>query len=414
MVAAVGAGATTVQEPAKVTREAYFTYPLSDVTPPLLTAGFPPGTACLVAGLAGAAELCGPEVQQVAGVLGLSDGLPIPVTPDGEVAQPILPGTTPVGMLGGQPRYTSLVQIGLPVLPEGQRLASLELVLHQDGLSFALESPALRAVVLAALAQVEEQDPATLAEDLSEALTSGDLATDTITGIEACPATETWNGGDAQGAAADGTRLPDVDCILGTTGAYDEAAGTWTFDLTFAAQAWTEGAPGESPLPNEGILLRPVGAPNLAYGDPDLSTNWVVSLADSSAAEPLRPLIRYSTVAVDAPAAVATPALDGAAPDLSLGDAAPVFEPLDVPAAPAPSQGAQLAGALRARYAERTSTAGPGHLPGWVWLALPLTLLGAALFGHALLAPAAAGRRRPGALSRLTAADAHPSPSSRS
>ena len=25
-------------------------------------------------------------------------------------------------------------------------------------------------------------------------------------------------------------------------------------------------------------MLRPVGAPNLAYGDPDLSTNWIVSL----------------------------------------------------------------------------------------------------------------------------------------
>ena len=43
-------------------------------------------------------------------------------------------------------------------------------------------------------------------------------------------------------------------------------------------------------------MLRPVGAPNFAYGDPDLSTNWIVSLADSTAAEGLRPMIRYSTV----------------------------------------------------------------------------------------------------------------------
>src|SRR5687767_14222080 len=98
--AAIGAGATTLQEPARVSRQAYFTHPVTQVTPPILTKGFPPGTVCLVAGLVGAPQLCGEEVQQVGGALGLSDGLPIPLSPDGEVVQPIVPGTTPVGMLG--------------------------------------------------------------------------------------------------------------------------------------------------------------------------------------------------------------------------------------------------------------------------------------------------------------------------
>ena len=77
---------------------------------------------------------------------------------------------------------------------------------------------------------------------------------------------------------------------------FDAAARTWTFDLTFAVQAWTEGTDGDV-LPNQGIMLRPVGAPNLAYGDPDFSTNWQVSLADSTATDlALRPRVRYETV----------------------------------------------------------------------------------------------------------------------
>jgi hypothetical protein len=398
--AAVGAGATTVQEPARVSREAYFTHPLTQVAPPLIKNGFPPGTVCLVAGLVGAAQLCGEEVQQIGGALGLSDGLPIPLSPDGEVVQPVVPGTTPVGMLGGQTRYTSLLQLALPVLPEGHGFASFELILQQGGLNFAVESPALRAVVLAALSQVSEQDPERLLDDLTRALTEGELTTESVTGIEACPAVEPWAAGDAQAAAADGTRLPDADCLLGTTGVHDAAAGTWTFDLTFAVQAWTEGAPNGEPLGNEGIVLRPVGAPNLAYGDPDVSTNWVVSLVDGSAAEGA-PLIRYSTVELGAPiddSPTIDPGFDG-----SLGaPLTPSFGPAPVAPGSRPPA-ASLAGAIRARYAERASSAGDGYLPGWVWLALPLGALGTMLFAQSLTASPAASRRRPGALSRLVA-----------
>jgi len=411
-MAGLQASAATVEEPASVARQAYYTYPVTDVTPPVLTAGFPPGTVCLVAGLAGAAQLCGEEVQQVGGTLGLSDGLPIPVSPDGEIAQPVVPGTTPVGMLGGQPRYASALQLSLPTLPEGDGFQSFELVLRQDGLAFAAESPAVRDMVLAAMSQVSSRDPARFLQDVGAALTSGDLATDTVTGIEACPVVEPWTGGDAQGAAADGTRVPDADCILGTTGVYDPEAGTWTFDLTFAVQAWTEGAPGgEGPLANEGILFRPIGAPNMAYGDPDLSTNWVVSFGDGEAAEATRPLVRYTTAPVltDSsdldldlgPVSVPTPSFETPAFD----SGTPAFAP-----AATPSPGAALAGTLRARYAERASNPGEGSLPPWMWLALPLALAGAALFGDALAAPATATRRRPGALSRLAAPAPAPAP----
>jgi hypothetical protein len=409
-----GAGANTVQEPARISRQAYFTYPVTQVTPPLIRNGFPPGTACLVAGLVGAPQVCGTEVQQLGGLLGLSDGLPIPQSPDGDLAQLVVPGTTPIGMLGGQPRYTSLLQLGLPVLPDGQGFASFELILHQSGLNFAVESPAVREVVLAAINQVGEQDPEKLVAEVTSALTEGELVTDTVTGIEACPAVETWTGGSAQGAAADGSRLPDADCLVGTTGAYDAAAGTWTFDLTFAAQAWTQAESGAEPLLNEGIVLRPVGAPNLAYGDPDLSTNWIVSLADSTAPEAERPVIRYSTVALT-DTVVPSDGTDGFDP--GLGEPfVPSFDPLPAPAVPSNPPAVSLGGTISARYGERTSSAGDGYLPGWVWVGLPLGALGAWLFAQSLVATPAAARRRPGALSKLVAAnEARPiDPSSRS
>jgi hypothetical protein len=388
--------AETVTVPATISRQAYFTNPITQVTPPVLRNGFPPATACLVAGLGGLPQLCGPEVQQLGGLLGLSDGLPIPVTPDGDLAQLVaLPGTTPVGMLAGQQRYASLIQLALPALPAGERFGSFELVLHQSGVNFAIESPAVRDVVLQIVAQLEDQDPQKIADAVTRALTGEvPLTTQTITGIEACPAVQTWKSGTGQGASLDGSRLPDVQCLIGTTGTYDAAAATYTFDLTFAAQAWTEGIEGAA-FANEGFILRPVGAPNLAYGDPDLSTNWVVSLADASAAEGLRPEIRYTTVP-----APSSDTGDGA--DLGVG--LPSFDaggPIDFGSPSAP--GASISGALRARFAERDAFDGTASTPGWVWLALPIGAVGAYLFAQSLAASPATARRRPGALSRLIA-----------
>ena len=78
-----GASADTVTQPATVTRQAYFTNPLTQVTPPLLRNSFPPATACLVAGLAGIPQVCGSDVQRITQMLGLSDGIPVLITPDG-------------------------------------------------------------------------------------------------------------------------------------------------------------------------------------------------------------------------------------------------------------------------------------------------------------------------------------------
>ena len=390
------ADAETVEGPATVTREAYFTNPITQVTPPLLRNGFPPATACLVAGLVGVPQVCGTEIQQLTALLGLSDGLPIPITPDGDLAQPVVvPGTTPVGMLGGQQRYASLLALGIPTLSDGETFGTFELVLHQDGLNFALESPALRDVVLQIVAQLEEQDPQKIADAITRAITGEvPLVAQNVTGIEACPVIEPWNAGPAQGANLDGVRLPATDCLVGTTGTFDPATATWTFDLTFAVQAWSEGADGTT-LENQGIMLRPVGAPNFAYGDPDLSTNWVVSLANSTNANTaLRPMIRYTTVGGED-----TGATDGGSAELPPLDAGgPVdFGPIS-PGPAAPSGGGQPSGEAAAPTARRSSSS----TPGWVWLGLPFGLIGAAVFAQSLDATPDALRRRPGALTRLS------------
>jgi hypothetical protein len=399
------AGADTVEAPAVVSREAYFTYPITQTTPAVLRNGFPPATACLVAGLVGVPQLCGSEVQQVAALLGLTDGLPIPITADGDLAQPVaLPGTTPVGMFGGQPRYVSLAALNLPPLAAGQRYGKFELVLHQDGVNFAIESPALRDVVLQLVAQLEDQDPAKVSDAITRALTGEvPLATNTITGIEACAVIQPWNAGRGQGASLDGSRLPDVDCLTGTTGTFDTASKAWIFDLTFAAQAWTEGVDGKV-LANQGIMLRPLGAPNFAYGDPDLSTNWVVSLADSTTTDAaLRPLVRYTTVTDD----------DGAVVDPGGTVDLPAFgsdeTPIDFgPGVESPSTGSgdgSGRGALRVPSARIART--HRSTPGWIWLALPLGLVGAYMLDQSLSATPAAMRRRPGALTKLEAVRAH-------
>lgn len=402
----LSAAGETREAPAPIAKKAYYTYPATQVLPPLLFTGFPPSTACLVAGLAGAAQLCGPEVIGIGEDLGLSDGIPVVVTPDGEVAQPLTPGTYPVGMLGGQQRWNSLFALQLPELPEGEQIGSLEITFFQDDLGFALESPAFRDAVLTVLSQVSNQDPAAVADLLMRVLgEQSPVFTQTITGIEACPLKDGWNGGSAQNAGQGGTRVPRADCLLGTTGVFDPSAGSFTFDLTFMAQAWTTGDADGNVLPNNGFILRPVGAPNLAYGDPDLSTNWLVTLATDEAVEGLRPRIRYTTVPapedfddISDELGDVGPVVDFF-PDTSGGEfALPPTEPL-APVGPSNVVTIPGGGDIVARWGDRNES--DVGITGLSWLLIPIGLFGAFLFGESLLSQPAHGRRRPGALTEL-------------
>ena len=248
-------------------RTAYFTASLQDSIPPTLIEEVPPSAVCILV-----PDACTEDIKGIIDGLGLGEGLPFPETDDHLVPQvTVLPGTLPVSMLGGVPRHTSYLHFAVPAVPTGEEFSRFELVLHQTQPTFAIESPAFRAAVLAAISQAQATDPQ-LFVTLLQNIAAGDpaLAEFEPTGIEACAVSAAWQ----EGASQDANTQPDRDCILGATGAFDEAAGTWTFDLTFLAQAWARGD-----LPNEGIVLGPVGAENLAFGDPDISTNFQISLA---------------------------------------------------------------------------------------------------------------------------------------
>lgn len=402
-LAGVGAvaGAQSLDQDAGVVRQAYFTHPLTEGAPPLLFNGFPPSTACLVAGLVGVPQLCGDAVRGLLDPLGLFDGLPLPATPDSQIIQPVIPGTTPVGMFLGQERYVSLFQFPLPPLPEGERFSSFDLVLHQDGLNLALESPAFRELVFGVISQLQDANPELFAEILADVV-AGELpaVTQNVTGIEACPILEPWNGGDAQDAALDGTRLPDSDCIRGTTGVFDPATATWTFDLTFAVQAWSTGSSDGVVLPNEGIILRPVGAPNVAYGDPDLSTNFIVSLGDAEAPEGKRPMVRYSTVPAATPT-TARPSTPASSPRPAPSGSGGGITPRPTPAVTTAPRATTASGPITARWGELASSTGDPRTSLWLLLLVPIGLAGAWSFGSALLARPPLARRRPGALTHL-------------
>src|SRR6476661_5298272 len=109
----------------------------------------------------------GPKEEPVTSQIG---GVVAPVTgtklPDFQSPQPVAPGTLPVGMLGGKPRYTSYVKMTVPAIPSGSLIDRFDLVLTQTDVSYALESPAFRAAVLAGLEAYETHDPAAFTEFL--------------------------------------------------------------------------------------------------------------------------------------------------------------------------------------------------------------------------------------------------------
>ena len=147
----------------------------------------------------------------------------------------MLPNTLPIGMLGGKPRYTSFVKFEMPKIAADQKIDRFDLVFGQDQLTFAMSRPPSRAAVLAALSTYEtktpDPDPGFLTS-LADQTTP--IVTPNPTGIEACLVTKAWQDGASQDAA----KAPKTDCLYGTTGRFDAATNTWTFDLSSVAQAW--------------------------------------------------------------------------------------------------------------------------------------------------------------------------------
>ena len=400
-VVAQSDGSVPKQEPAKVEREAYFTAPSDGAVPATLTNEVPPGIVCILI-----PQVCGTQTEPVTGPLGdATEPVRDADVPDYQAEQPVEPNTLPVGMLGGKTRYTSYVKFALPPIPAGSLIDRFDLVMTQDEVSYALESPAFRQAILAGLVTYQNKSPAAFTEFVGDvATTTTPLADNKPTGIELCAVTEAWKGESSQDAATQ----PARDCIFGANGVYNPVGRTWTFDLAFLAQAWLDGT-----TPNEGVYLGPIGAENLAFGDPDTSTNWQVSLAGAKTETP--PEIRYafsagfgddatfddfSELALDdadvgGGEIVASVDTFGDAFDAS-ADTSAFIEDVSTPFTTA--TGAETAAPpVRARLAGESRPL----TPWWLWLLLPLGLGVAYAYSRSLEETPPAGRAGGGALTRL-------------
>lgn len=398
-------GSSDKTEPAKVEREGYFTAQANGAIPATLTKEVPPGIVCIVI-----PQVCGSTTQPITGPLGT---LVAPVTgakpPDFLAPQPVEPGTLPVGLLGGKPRYASYVKFALPSIPSGSLIDRFELVLTETQVSYALESPAFREAVLAGLEGYETKSPDAFVAFLgSVAQQTTPLATNAPTGIELCAVTGPWKGAASQDA---GTQ-PARDCIFGANGVRDPATKTWTFDLSLLAQAWLDGT-----TPNEGVYLGPIGAENLAFGDPDTSTNWQVSLGGGTSAA--KPQLHYAysegfgdgaavddlggalglddgDTGTDIVASIDTfgGPFDAAVDTTSFGaGTSRTRQPSATPAVVAPQAGGRLRAQLVGESRPRS--------PWWLWLLLPLGLGVAYAYGRSVEETPPAGRAGAGALTRL-------------
>lgn len=397
-------GAVPKQEPAKVEREGYFTAPSDGAVPATLTNELPPGIVCILI-----PQVCGSQTQPIARPLGEATAPARKADlPDHQAEQPVEPGTLPVGMLGGKPRYTSYVKFALPPIPTGSLIDRFDLVMTQSDVSYALESPAFRQAVLAGLVTYQAQTPAAFTQFVGDvANQTTPLATVKPTGIELCAVSGPWKGEPSQDAATQ----PAKDCIFGANGVYNAADDTWTFDLSLLAQAWLDGT-----APNEGVYLGPIGADNLAFGDPDTSTNWQVSLSGGTTETP--PQLRYAfsegfgddtfddlggELSLDDAGAdgeiVGSVDTFGAAldpTDSSFGGAATARAPR-IPTAAASPDGSTAGAPIRAQLAGESRP----KTPWWLWLLLPLGLGIAYTYSRSLEEMPPAGRAGGGALTRL-------------
>lgn len=408
VVAQTAGGGTEKNEPAAVEREAYFTAPADGAVPATLTNELPPGIVCILV-----PQACGTQTAPVTGPLGqVVEPVAQADLPDYQSPQPVQPGTLPVGMLGGKPRYSSYVKFTLPSIPSGSLIDKFDLVLTQTEVSYALESPAFRQAILSGLVAYQTSSPAAFTNFVGSVATqTTPLAQNAPTGIELCAVSAPFTAGPSQDAATQ----PAKDCIFGANGVFDEDAGTWTFDLSLLAQAWLDGT-----TPNEGVYLGPIGAENLAFGDPDTSTNWQVSLggAESEA----KPKIVYAfsegfgedgtfedlagelTLDDAEPGGDIVGSIDtfgGAAFDASMDTssfAGSVSTPRTArtPTSVVPAQ-ETAAGPLRAQLAGESRP----RTPWWLWLLLPFGLGVAYAYGRSLESAPPAGRIGGGALTRL-------------
>lgn len=427
-----GPAPATAQEdegtPVEIDHSTLYVSPVTGAVPPTLTSSVPPAAVCVVV-----PESC-PETPEgvpsrgdIAGGIGEAQDAAV----DAPV-QPVPADSAAVSFLGGVTRYETALKFDAPAVPEGHDVMRFELTFPQSQPTYDASSPAFRRAVLAAFEAISSKDPADFVHGMQKALDEDPIDTSKLIAFEACPFLEAFEPGGAPQASdrkempqsddADGKPAPAVDCTYGGNGVYDEEAGVWRVDLAFTAQAWADGE-----LQNHGILLRPIGAPNLAFGDADTSTNaqLVLDITKVTATMETAEAFDFGAfddledpLADDLGSPAATDDLGGDftadAPGFTSDVGAPLDSPEfpetaseDVPLAGAPAVADELAGEGTELDTQATQPAGTSpHTPWWVWTLAPLLIGGAYLTGSAVLAPApalAAGRGGGGALTRMLA-----------
>jgi hypothetical protein len=432
-VLAVGAlsGTAVAQEedaePLEILDIAFYAAPVTDSVPNTLRTGVPPAAVCVVAN-----DLCPDSTREVRDSLSdgfnaaLDEGRPEPV-------HAVPADTLAVSVLGGVDRYLSAARFELPSIPSGEEFVNLTVRFPVEQPTYDANSPAFRRLVLAVFETISTRDPQTFASGLAAALQESPIEVDEqIMTIEVCPLTEPFEPGGpptAQSADEDLPRddagEPAVDCVLGSGSQFDPESGTYSFDLTFAAQAWAEGA-----IENHGILLRPSGIQNLAFGDADTSTTAQIVLGTEDVEivaasappppppEPIEPLGDLGGDDFGDDDFGGDDFGDGSAElDGFDGGDAGGFDPGPAMGGPSDLAGPEIAdGGLDEAAAGDPQAAGPGDQaildtvparggmqnPWWLWLLVPLFGGGGYIVAQPLLAPtAAAGVGKPGALSRL-------------
>ncbi|MBW3621153.1 MAG: hypothetical protein KY461_12985 [Actinobacteria bacterium] len=403
-------------EKVEVEQSAYYAYPYNEVAPDTATAEFPPGVFCLVAP---GAPVCQPNPvsEGVEGGLGaVEEGEPH------SPQSPVPPDSLPASLVNGEKRYESAVKFTLPSFPAGQEISGFTLVLTERQPTYHSSSPAFRRAVLGALSCVRECDPA---EEFQATLETEPVE-QAVLEVEVCPLTAPFEPGPSQEPPAE----QPVDCIYGANAQRVEGTeGTWLVDLTFTAQAWASGE-----LDNHGILIRPSGAPNMAYGDPDPSTQAQVTFTQEILA-----------ASASQPAPEAPPAFDGGSFDSgsqgggdfatdSGGFSSPSgggggfsSDPFSAPASGSVDEGAPPEVAPgetdeggAAVPAGDTPVAGPATEPAatgsawWLWLLVPIFAVGSWMTAQSLAAEpivTTGAISRNGAMTRLIARNQAGTPS---
>lgn len=327
---------------------------------------------------------------------------------EGDDADPVQEGDLPVSVAFGENNYRSAIQFELPPLPDGQIVESFTVVLTEGQPTYSNESPAFRQAVLAALtcASENEEPQGRCTREEFEKVPAADLRGDAPLEVEACPIVGEWSEGRSQ----DEDTLPEVNCLYTTAGVPVPVGDDtfWVFDLALIAQAWYDGKIAEN-----GLLLAPGSAENLAYGDPEQTYSKQVTftppiqLAMTTEPEPEPP------PAPPAPLGPTGSTFTGGSGDVFGTPPAPssggFVTPPSTPSQPATDQAPEVsepAETAPPQTEEPTTLAagtplGEPETPWWLWLLVPMFLAGAWLLSRSLEEQGVAASERSGAMTRL-------------